>query len=81
MAGGAAQSCPLLVEAVLAALAVAPLCVSLTVDTVQAPGVPKAVRGPPIAGATQCCCKRRQSMYSEWNGTVCLQTKSELFFS
>lgn len=62
VAGCAAQSCPLQVEAVLAALAVAALSVSLTVDTVKAPGIPKAVLRPPIAGATQCRCKRRRGV-------------------
>lgn len=59
-AGFAAQSRPLQVEAVLAALAVAALSVSLTVDTVQAPGVPKTVPWPPIAVATHGRCSRRQ---------------------
>lgn len=58
VAGGTAQSCPSQVEAVLAALTVAALSVSLAVNTVQAPGVPQAVPGPPIAGAPNCCCKR-----------------------
>lgn len=58
-AGCAAQSRPLQVEAVLAALTVAALGVSLTVDAVQALGVPKAVPRSPIAVATHRRCRRR----------------------
>ncbi len=61
--GCAAQSCPLQVEAVLAALAVAALSVSLTVDTVQAPGVPKAVPRSSIAVATHRRCRRRHILF------------------
>lgn len=50
-AGRAAQCCPLLVEAVLAALAVASGGVALAVDAVEPPAVLEAVLGPPIAGA------------------------------
>ncbi len=51
-AGCAAQSRPLQVEAVFAALAVASLGISGAVDAVQAPGVPQAVTRPAIAAAT-----------------------------
>lgn len=59
-AGCAALSRPLQVEAVLAALAAAALCVSLTVNAVQTPGVPKAVPRPPIAVATQHRCRNKR---------------------
>lgn len=58
----AAQCRPLQVEAVLAALAVAALGVSLTVDTVQTPRVPQAVPRSPIAVATQRRCRGRQEV-------------------
>ncbi len=60
VAGCAAQSRPLQVEAVLAALTVAALKVSRTVDTVQAPGVPEAVSRSSIAFATQSSCMKKR---------------------
>lgn len=55
-ASHAAQSRPLLVEAILAALAVPALCVSLTVNAVQPKGVPKAVPRLSIAPTTKPGC-------------------------
>lgn len=89
-AGCAAQCCPLQVEAVFAALAMAALCVSLTVDTVQSPGVPKAVPRSPVAAAALYRCKRSEVnvdgdlCWHEGNLTsfhLTVGTKSEFSFS
>lgn len=57
-AGRAAQPSPLQVEPVLAALAVASFCVSLTVDTSEAPGVRQAEPSPPVTFAAPADCRR-----------------------
>lgn len=59
-AGRAAQRRPHQVEAILAALAVAPCSVSLAIDAVQPPGVPEAVLRSAIAVAAPRSCRRRQ---------------------
>lgn len=58
-----AQSCHLLVEAVLAALTVPSFSVSLAVDAVEPPGILKAILRPSIAGAMPSGCMWRKHLY------------------
>lgn len=70
VASCAAQFRPLLVEAILAALTVPALCVSLTVNAVQPNGIPQAVPRPSIAPTTEPGCKERKRDLDIRNGEI-----------